>query len=176
MQSRKKAAPKLKKPFDTYSGKRGRGRPPSVPASWVFGRASNYRVMLEYVWPRLREPLLRAQTDEEVTKAFTENAAPYVNQFVPTLAPLILRVLREPKFPKREPKLAKRKPKSGKPKANPRIVFLADSIAGLGQIKPRTSRDVCARERARAKSAHHITRWEFYIQPESCVKRHGIRV
>ena len=36
-------------------------------------------------------------------------------------------------------------------------------MAGFGWITPRSSRDLCLRERAKAKRAHHIIRYEFYI-------------
>ena len=61
----------------------------------------------------------------------------------------VLQVLREPKFPKQ------RAPQSN---------FLADSLAGLGWISPRRSRDICERERAKGKRAHHIIRYEFYVE------------
>ena len=43
------------------------------------------------------------------------------------------------------------------------INFLADSLAALGEITARSSRDVCARERAKAKRAHHILSYEYWI-------------
>jgi hypothetical protein len=165
MTKRKKPAPELQKPLDMVSGKRRRGRP-GIRASEVFGRAQNYRWILEQVWQRLREPLSQARTEEEIIRAFADNASPYEREFVPALAPLILQVLHDPKFPKREPRPLKRKSKSRKPKPNPRIVFLADSLAGRGWISPRRSRDICARERTkeRQKSKHHIIRREYYIE------------
>jgi hypothetical protein len=44
------------------------------------------------------------------------------------------------------------------------INFVADSLAGLGRIAPRRSRDICADERAKAKRAHHIIRYEVYVE------------
>jgi hypothetical protein len=137
-----------------------------MPASELLGRAENFRWSLEPVWERLRGPLLQAQTEEEVVKAFEENAGPHARKFVPALAPFILRVLRDPRFPKREPKLPKRKTKSGAMRRNPRIVFLADSLAGMGEVSPRRSRDIVAQERARirARTKHRILRYEYYIE------------
>jgi len=65
---------------------------------------------------------------------------------------LILKVLRDPDFPKRD--------------REARINFLADSLAARGAVTPRTSRDICARERAkdRARQRHRIMRREFYIE------------
>jgi hypothetical protein len=156
MPKRTKQALKPKNPLDTVSGKRGRGRP-GVRASEIVGRATNYRWILEQLWKRLAGPLLKAQTEEEIIRAFRENASPYEQEFVPVLAPLILRVLNEPKFPKREPK-----PRKRKPKLNPRIVFLADSLAGRGWVSPRRSRDICERERK--KKVHQIIREEYFIE------------
>jgi site-specific DNA-cytosine methylase len=166
MPKRKKSLNRPAKRLDTVLGRRGRGRPPKMLATEVFGRARNYEWILELLWEPLREPLLHAQTEEEIIKAFTENAGSYAREFVPALAPLILQVLRDRRFPKRDPKPRKGRLKPRKLKPNPRIVFLADSLAGRGSISPRRSRDVCARERAkeRTKSKHRILRWEYYIE------------
>jgi len=88
---------------------------------------------------------------EEVTAAFQSSAQPYDREFVPRLSEDILRVIRERKFPKR---------------AEARINFLADSLAGRPNVEPRTSRDICTKERAkeRAKSPYKILRKEFYVE------------
>ena len=41
--------------------------------------------------------------------------------------------------------------------------FLADSLTGLGQIKPLYSRDICERDRVRPKREHYIIKYEFWI-------------
>jgi hypothetical protein len=141
------------KAIDTFSKKRGRGRPESIRRSWVIGRAHNLRFNLTEVWPKLCDPLLAAQTGEEVTAAFENYGRPYAVEFVPRLVPDILALIRDPSFPKR-------------PKA--RIGFLADSLGGRPDVAFRTSRDICIKERAkqRAKSPHKIIRKEFYIECE----------
>ncbi len=151
MPKRKKSAKSPAKPLDTISGQRGRGRPRKVRASEIRGRADNYHWILSQVWNRLGEPLLKADTEQKVIQAFEEQARPYEREFVPALASLILQVIREPKFPKR---------------AEAQIGFLGDSLAGRGRVRPRTARDICARERAmeRAKSRHHIIRREYYVE------------
>ena len=73
----------------------------------------------------------------------------YSLEFV-TLADLILKVVKDPKYPKH--------------KQEAQINFLADSIAGYGMFTPRSSRDICERERARIKQVHHILCYEFYIE------------
>ena len=131
------------------SSKGDRGRPPLVRPSETYGRAENYRGILDQVWDRLWPALSQARSEDEVTTAFSEHARPYDRQFVPAQAALTLQVLREPMFPKR------RKSQVG---------FLADSLAALGVVSPRRSRDICAQERAKAKRAHHIIRCEFYVE------------
>jgi hypothetical protein len=149
MQKRKKPAKKHKNPLDTVSGKRGRGRPPSVRTSEIRGRADSFRFMLGQVWDSLWPRLSRAQMDQEVIDAFVADAQPYAPNFMPSLANLVSRILHEPKFPKRR---------------DAQISFLADSLAGLGEVAPRSSRDICQKERTRENRAHHILRYEVYVE------------
>lgn len=67
------------------------------------------------------------------------------------MIPLILEVVNGRSFPKT-------------PEAQ--FDFLADSIAGLGQPRPRTSREICAAERAKSgpKSQYEILRYEYYVE------------
>ena len=142
---------KRRKEIDTtqITGKRERGRPPKIAASEVYGRAENHWDNFEQVWARLWPLLSKARTEAEITKAFEEGARPYHQNFVPGLSALILQVLLEPTLPKR-PKPLKR--------------FMADSIAGLGVVTPRRSREICSKERTKRKSAHHILRYEYYVE------------
>lgn len=151
MPKRKKASQEPQKTLDVFSEKRRRGRPWKVRHSEVVGRAQNYRGIFAEVWSRLRGPLLAAKNQEEVIQAFQDQAQSYAREFVPRIAADILRVIHEPKFPKRP---------------NPQIGFLADSLAGRPNVEPRTSRDICGKARAkeRAKSPHKIIRKEFYIE------------
>ena len=116
-------------------------------ASEIRGRADNYRMIFGYVWDKLRGPLLDVKNEADVIKAFEVNAQPYTREFMPMLAGLALKVVREKKFPKR---------------GEAQITFLADSLAGYGRISPRRSRDICERERN--KKVHQILREEFYIE------------
>jgi hypothetical protein len=149
MQKRKKIAKKLTNPLDRFSEKVGRGRPPRVRPTEIRGRADKYRFIFGQVWGRLSPRLLRATTEQEVIDSFLEDATPYAQEFVPALANLIFRVLRDPKFPKRR---------------EAQINFFADSLAALGYVAPRSSRDICQRERIKEKRAHHILRYEFYVE------------
>jgi hypothetical protein len=93
------------------------------------------------------DALLKAQTEEEVIRAFDPWPS-YQRDFAP-MASLILQVLRDPKFPKR-------------PEAQ--MSFLAESLAGVGVISPRRSRDICEQERRKEKKKHYIIRQDFYIE------------
>ena len=126
-----------------------RGRPPTIGASEVYGRAENFRDNLAQVWDRLWPLLSNARSEGEVTKAFQDGARPYDQNFAPGLSALTLQVLQESTLPKRQEPLQR---------------FLADSLAGVGVVTPRRSRDICAQERAKRKRAHHIVRYEFYIE------------
>lgn len=145
----KTARKKFADPLDTFPKKRGRGRPYKIRASEVSGRAYNYHLIFSQIWNVAGEQLVRARTEEEVIKALelTSQKAEFVQ-----IVPLLLKVLRDREFPKRDKKA--------------RINFLADSLAARGVVTPRTSRDLCARARAkeRKKSAHRILRREFYIE------------
>lgn len=147
----KKSAKQVQKPkqgLDSWRKKPRRGRRARMRASEIRGRADNYRWIFEQVWDRLWPLLSKAGSEAEVTEAFEEGANPYQREFVP-FAPLALKVLRERRFPKL-------------PKAQ--INFLADSLAGLGRVAPRRSRDISSEEREKEKRAHHIIRYEFYIE------------
>jgi hypothetical protein len=78
---------------------------------------------------------------------------------MPYHAPLILEVLKERTFPKRQ---------------KARINFLADSLAALGLVSARRSRDICAEDRAQAKRAHHIWRAELYVECSCGYKGHSL--
>ncbi len=141
----------LKKPLDSFPEKPGRGRPARVRASEIVGRAANFRWIFGQVWDRLWPLLSEAKTEEAVMTALQDGAQPYARDFV-NLAPLILSIVCDRRFPKRR---------------EPQINFLADSLAGVGVVTPRRSRDVCAQWRSREKDAiraHRIIRYEFYVE------------
>ena len=141
-----------------FDSERGRGRPPKVRASEVYGRAENFRYILDQVWDRLWPLLSRAQSAEEVTKAFQEGASPYEREFVPGLVPLTLDVLGESTLPQRRKPLQR---------------YLANSLGGAGVVTPRRSRDICAKESAARARAHHILRYEFYVECSCGYKGHS---
>jgi hypothetical protein len=106
--------------------------------------------MFANIWEAAGEALLQASTDEEVVHAFEKAGISYAEEFR-RLTPLVLRVLRDNRFPVRR---------------QAQIGFLADSLAGLGRVSPRRSRDICLAERAkeRKRSKHRILRREYYIE------------
>jgi hypothetical protein len=145
-----------KKKLDITPPKR-RGPHRQIEPTTVVGRADNYRWILEQVWDLVAASLSEAQSPEDIVRAL-ENARPYDQEFAPW-AEAILGVLKEKHFPKRR---------------NACINFMADSIAGIPNVSPRRSRDICLEERARRKLAHHIIRYEFYIVCSCGRKGHSI--
>ncbi len=125
-----------------------RGRPTPLRYEEIYGRARNFAISLGQVWERLWPLLSVASSKEEVEQAFLTGANPYAQNLLP-LAAFAFQVLGEPTFPKR--------PKS-------QVRFLADSLAALGGASPRRSRDICMQERVKAKRAHHIIRFEYYVE------------
>jgi hypothetical protein len=146
---RKNVAKKPKKALDTFQAKRARGRPVRMRASEILGRSGNYRFIFDQVWDRLWPLLSKAQSEGEVIEAFQQGASPYDGQFLPWVAGLALQVLRESRFPKRRAA---------------QVGFFADSLAGVGVVTPRRSRDICAQEKERKERAHHIISYEFWIE------------
>jgi hypothetical protein len=144
---RNATAKKAKSPLDMVYEKRP-GRREKIRASEVVGRAQNYRSIFDQVWDRLWPLLSGAKNEEDVIKAFQEGAKPYDGVFVPSLAGLVLKVMKEKKFPKQK---------------GPRINFLANSLAGVGVVTSRRSRDICEEERSKVKKTHHIICYEFYV-------------
>ena len=139
--------------------KRRRGRPVKIQPTWVLGRAGNYRMIFDQIWDHVWPALSKAQTQQDAIQSF---ARPEVGSYaldLIRLADLILRVVRDPKFPRR--------------KREAQINFLADSIAAHGTVTPRSSRDICERERARMKRAHRILCYEFYIECSCGYKGHS---
>ncbi len=142
------------KELDTFSQKRPVGRPYRIAASEVWGRSQNLRLQFGQIWNTVAETLLRAQTPEEVLKALELAGQYWRNELGPGRIPtLILTILRDPKFPKQ--------------RVQQQINFLADSLAALGNVSPRRSRDICEQERRKEKEesmGHHIIRREYYVE------------
>jgi len=141
---------KSKDALDTPSEKTPRGPKRKVRASEVRGRADNYRYIFNQVWERIWPRLRNAEKYDDVIQCLRNADIGSYTLELEIVANLILAVIRDPKFPKR--------------KREAQINFLADSIAGLGSVTPRSSRDICERERARINRQHHILEYEFWIK------------
>lgn len=148
MRDHEKSGNRAKIPLDKFSRNRERGRPSFVPPAHVRSCADNYRRLLEAGWNDLGEPLVAAETEQDVTSALQSVPLGYPHE-LSRLAPLILKVRKDPKFPKRK---------------KAQINFLADSVAGGGVVTPRRSRDICAEERAADAHRHVILRYEYWIE------------
>ena len=157
MTKRKSVVETHQKGLDRFSPKRARGRPATVVPSAIWGRADNYRGILRHVWGELSPLLLESNTEDDVIKAF-QIAIPGGTEFPPHAA-LILRILKDRMFPKRD---------------QARINFLADSLASVGLVSPRRSRDICRAERVRERRAHHILRAELYVECSCGYKGHSV--
>jgi len=136
--------------IDRFSKKPERGRPRKIQPSWVRGRADNYRYVFNQIWDRVGPHLLKSKTREDVLASFRETEiGGYALEFV-RMADVMLQIVRDPDFPRK--------------RREAQINFLADSLGGEGTVTPRSSRDICARERARIQSAHKIIRVEVWIE------------
>jgi hypothetical protein len=156
MNDEKAPAEGQKNALDTFSQKRGRGRPWTVRASEIPGRASSFQIMFENIWGRIGPELCRATSEDEIL-ATIQKANPYDRELT-AWASLILEVVKSYNFPKTQ---------------KAQIKFLSDSIAALGKVSPRRSRDICATERLKRKQAHHVLRFEFFIECSCRYKGHS---
>ena len=129
------------------SKKRRRGRPVNIDPSVVVGSADTYRLWFEQLWSQLGPRFLTARSAEDITRAVQENA-PDVSASLAPHSELILKIVRDPKFPA--------------VRSASQIHFLADSLGGQGLVKPRRSREICTEERSKVR--HVIVRQEYYIE------------
>jgi hypothetical protein len=150
IKKRSKASQMANLAIDRFSEKRERGRPRKIQPHWVRGRADNYRYVFNQIWDRVGPHLVKSKTRDDVLASFREtDIGGYALEFV-RMADFILKIVQELDFPKS--------------RREAQINFLADSLAGEGSVTPRSSRDICARERARIQNAHKIIRYEVWIE------------
>lgn len=139
-----------KKALDRKLAKRKPGRPRNSPSDAVLlRRAENYRRIFDQCWDRLWPLLSVATTEADVTHAFTAAYVPDAHEFVPHRASTVLDALRESTRPKGRRAL---------------IGHFAESLAGQGTVNARSSRDACIDAKRRAKTAHHIVRYEYFVE------------
>jgi hypothetical protein len=127
--------------------KRERGRPAHIEPSVVVGSADIYCLWFKQYWSKLGPRFLAARSAEDIKQAIAEHAPGIIGNLAPYLE-LILRILRDPRFPA--------------VRSESQIHFLADSLGGQGLVKPRRSREICIQERSRVR--HVIVRREYYIE------------
>ena len=144
MAKRKKPTKKGRSPLDRFSEKRPRGRPGTNKAGIAY-LASRLINGFERSWDSLEGPLLKARTEAQVKSALS-HAKPYVQQDLRNHLSLIPKICREATFPTR---------------SKARMRYLAESLAGRGEVSPRRSRDICAYMRKHPPT--QILRREFYI-------------
>ncbi len=152
MPKRKKSLSPPQKGLDSIpANKTGPGRRPKVRPSEVYGRALGYRTIFDQVWNKLGKRLLKTTSEAKVVEAFEAKAPQHAQEFVPASVGLIFEVVHHPKFPKRR---------------KPQINYLADSLAALGKVRPKRSREIVAQElaRERARLKHRVLRREFFIE------------
>jgi hypothetical protein len=127
-----------------------RGAKPRVSYQSVRLSADHYESVFRTpgLWKRLWPLLRKAKNKEDVARAFERVKVPDEHYFVPSLTTLILKVVRDPRFPKSE---------------SAQIRFFVDAIAARGAVSPRRSIDISQRERAKAERTHQIIRCEFYV-------------
>ena len=135
--------------LDSVVARPGRGRRPRVATDLMQARSEHLRRCLDQVWSDLAPRLFNARNAPAVKEAFESDAirlAPI--GAMPSWFTVIPGILRERTFPKTR---------------DAQIKFLADSLAGWGEISPRRSRDLCAQARAHAARETRILRYEFYV-------------
>ena len=147
MPSRETSLRAARRALDKVSGKGRRGRE-GVPPAPILGRAEHLRVLLEKCWDQIGDELVNAANKQDVIQAFGRTDEYQRRFFVPHLAPLILKILTEKKFPKTR---------------TARIGFLSDSLGAEGAVSPRRSRDICAAERHNVEP-HQVLCREPYIE------------
>jgi hypothetical protein len=127
--------------------RRSKGRPPRIDPAMVVQSADTFRAWFHQFWPKFGPRILRATSTEAIEIAIHEEASSISSRLV-KYADLILTIVRDRRFPHA--------------RADSQINFLADSLGGQGFVTPRRSREICAKERSRAR--HVIVRREYYIE------------
>jgi hypothetical protein len=112
-------------------------------------RSEHLRRSLDQVWSDLAPRLFNSRNAADVKEAFESDSIRMTPiGAMPSWYAVFPRILRERTFPKTR---------------DAQIKFLADSLAGWGEISPRRSRDLCAEARASAARATRILRYEFFV-------------
>ncbi len=133
---------------DESSDKRGPGRPRNIDPHFVIETAKVFRAQFSLAWPTLGKQLLAAQSAVEVWDVVKSGRGVISNMEDFLFSERIFEIIHDPKFPR--------------VRAKSQINFLADSLGASGLVKPRRSREICAKERTKVR--HVIVRREYYIE------------
>ena len=159
MKRPRKRKSRSENPLDKVSEKQRRGPKRRMRPETVVGTAGTYNVQFSNVWERVGRQLLEAPSPEEVLNVLAQLGGLMSGTIDLKFATRVYTIVRDPKFPKARGKS--------------QVRFLADSLGGE-LLTPRRSRDICAEYRAEMNRAHHILRYEFYIECSCGRKGHSI--
>jgi hypothetical protein len=149
MGKRRGTRKQAQKALDSVVARSARGRRPQVATDLILARSEHLQRNFDQMWNDLAPSLFSAQNAADVKRAFESDPLRYnAIGAMPGWYTLIPQILRERTFPKTR---------------DAQIKFLADSLAGWGEISPRRSRDLCAEARAHAGRETRILRYEFYV-------------
>jgi len=123
-----------------------RGRPPTVNRGEISNRAYYWGQTFEREWEELQRALLSSKTEIEIKNALKESHSNLADDLA-HLTPLILEVRKETTFPKTR---------------KAQIKYFAESLAALGAVSLRRSRDICAD--VRKHPIHQIIRRDYFIE------------
>lgn len=145
---------KPKKPLDTVSEKRPRGRPRVNPKE-VAVKGDDLWLILEQNWKLIRPAFLSARSEAEFSRTWRKVPAHVRKEFPSDLLDLfavILEIRQQRRFPKKEAKMPR---------------FFADSLAGVvvtgnKKVGVRRSWEICTEERRRQR--FQIIRRDTYIE------------
>jgi hypothetical protein len=130
------------------SPKKRRGRPRKVDPHHVVVTANLFRTQFSRAWPTLGEQLLAARSSQRVMGVLKKYGEMISGLKDLDFSTRVFEIIRDPLFPR--------------VRSKSQIRFLADSLGADGLVKPRRSREICAKERKKVR--HKIVRRDYYIE------------
>jgi hypothetical protein len=115
--------------FRLTSPKKKRGGQWKVDPELTEGRAYAFAMLLKQIWHETGEAIIKAKNTEDVTAMFRDMPYHRERLAVGPLPQLILQAIQDRDFPK--------------VRSQKQIKFIADSIAGWGQVSIARSRQIC---------------------------------
>lgn len=145
-----KLGPSQKAPDFRFTRVSKRGRKPKVRVSELYNRAYDLRLIFQSNLSKLNwKELVAARTEKDLEQALN-NAFDRAKEILLCKPGLLLSVLCDRQFPQKD--------------RDAQEQFIADSLAALGQVSIRRSRDIVQRDRSARKKRGKILRREFYIE------------